>query len=90
MNHYIYAIGGQDHKQRILRDVERYSIADGTWESSGSMPTARAGLALCLYNKRLWAIGGYYHKSGLVLDTVEAYNDDRGEWVYYAVWELHL
>ena len=79
MNDHIYAIGGQDHKQRILRDAERYSISDEKWEAAGSLPTSRAGLALCVYTKRLWAIGGYYNKSGLVLDSVEAYNDEHEE-----------
>ncbi|XP_076805817.1 kelch-like protein 38 isoform X2 [Clavelina lepadiformis] len=80
MNDYIYAIGGQDHKQRILRDTERYSLARGTWEYAGSLSSARAGLAFCHYNKRLWVLGGYCHKSGIVLDKVEAYNEEFGNW----------
>ena len=79
MNNYIYAIGGQDHKQRILRDAERYSIRDGTWEAIESLPTPRAGLAVCVYNNLIWTIGGYYNKSGIVLDTVQTYSDEYDE-----------
>ncbi|XP_078489184.1 kelch-like protein 36 [Ciona intestinalis] len=80
VNGFIYAIGGQDHKQRILRDVERYSITRGSWEYSGSLSSARAGLCVCVYKGRMWAIGGYCHKSGVVLDTVEAYDEEYGNW----------
>uniref|UniRef100_H2ZIF7 BACK domain-containing protein n=1 Tax=Ciona savignyi TaxID=51511 RepID=H2ZIF7_CIOSA len=80
LNGYIYAIGGQDHKQRILRDVERYSINRGTWEYSGSLSSARAGVSVCVYKGRMWAVGGYCHKSGVVLDTVEAYDEEYGNW----------
>ena len=79
MGDYIYAIGGQDHKQRILRDAERYSISTGEWEHSGSLVTPRAGLAVCKYKNRLWALGGYCHKTGMVLDIVEAYNEEHEE-----------
>ena len=79
MNGYIYAIGGQDHKQRILGEMERYSLSKGTWEQMGSLATARAGVAVSVYDSQIWAMGGYYHRSGLVLDSVEAYVEEHSE-----------
>ena len=71
---FIYAIGGQDHKQRILRDAERYSLLTGTWEHLGNLSAARAGLAVCVLDQRIWIVGGYNHKTGTVADVAETYD----------------
>jgi len=86
MNEHVYAIGGQDHKQRILRDVERYSVSRGSWEYSGSLCSARAGLAVCVYENKIWVLGGYCHRSGMVLDIVEAFEEEFGKWVTLILW----
>nr|XP_039267769.1 kelch-like protein 18 [Styela clava] len=77
---YIYAIGGQDHKQRILRDIERYSIDSGVWEFAGTLSSVRAGIAVSVHKKKMWVAGGYCHKSGAVLDTVETFDEEFGSW----------
>lgn len=77
---YIYAIGGQDHKQRILRDIERYSISTGLWEYAGTLTSVRIGTTVCVHSKRMWIAGGYCNKTNAVLDVVEAYEEEFGRY----------
>ena len=79
MDGYIYVVGGQDRKQKVLRGCERYCVTTGKWEAAGSLSTARAGVAICGYNRRLWAIGGFCNRSGVVMDAVEAYKEENAE-----------
>lgn len=76
MNGYIYAIGGQDHKQRILRDMERYSIAGSVWEYAGALSSIKAGPAVCVHKNKIWAAGGYCHKKAEVDDIVEEFDPE--------------
>lgn len=38
-------------------------------------------MAACVFDGRIWALGGYCHKRGAVLDDVETFEEDIGRWV---------
>jgi N-acetylneuraminic acid mutarotase len=84
----LYAIGGVDSTQNVLKTVERYDPGKGIWERVRDMNVARGGMAIVVLNGRLYAIGGfsrvvnrisYWHAAG-PLATVEEYNPDTDTW----------
>jgi len=61
-NGRIYVAGGEERNYHIegpLRDVEAFDPATNDWERLPSMPTARHGVNVALFNNRLYVIGGH-------------------------------
>lgn len=56
----LYAVGGSDGAV-ILNTVESFDPADrgAGWRLEKSMKYKRSGLGLCVFEDRLWAVGGW-------------------------------
>jgi hypothetical protein len=68
----VYLIGGVDTGGNYVGDVDIFDPATNSWATGTSMPTARAGLALCLCGGLIYAIGG--RNATPALPTVEVYS----------------
>jgi hypothetical protein len=68
----IYLIGGVDTGGNYVGDVDIFDPATSSWATGTNMPTARAGLALCLCGGLIYAIGG--RNATPALPTVEVYS----------------
>jgi N-acetylneuraminic acid mutarotase len=82
VNGKVYAIGGGnvlDSGLPGLSTVEEYDAATNTWSAKADMPTPRLGLATCVVNGVIYAIGGF---SGVTqpFRTVEAYDPLTDTW----------
>ncbi len=62
-----------------------FAVAGGTWTARAPMPTGRGGLAGAVVNNSLgqpvfFAVGGTSTRTGLFIQTVEAYNFATNSW----------
>ncbi|KAJ9584064.1 hypothetical protein L9F63_021601, partial [Diploptera punctata] len=57
-NGKLYAIGGQDHKERVLSSVERFDPKTGKWSEIAPLNKARMGIAAAKFRDIIWAAGG--------------------------------
>jgi len=88
----IYVIGGvfgevEDIEAvediRILSAVEAYDPATDTWTKKADMPTARAYLAACVVDGRIYVSGGsltYEDPMPMAVPTVEVYDPATDTW----------
>ena len=89
---WIYAIGGCDSRQKVIRQCERFPVkmydaeahkeseAGAKWLSIHPLLKARVGMAVCYHLGRIFAFGGYCPKTGEVLDFSEVYDFPSGIW----------
>jgi len=76
----IYAIGGTQGDQDVLRSVEFYNPVTDTWSEVAPMDTPRMGLAAAAGpDGTIYALGGNNNES-THLDTVEAYDPGTDTW----------
>ncbi|XP_045445718.1 uncharacterized protein LOC123653779 [Melitaea cinxia] len=77
----LYAIGGQDKKDRVLRSVERFDPKTGSWSEVRAMGTARMAAAVAKYRDYIWVAGGMTgEKRHPVCANVECYNSKTNQW----------
>ncbi|CAH2086267.1 unnamed protein product [Euphydryas editha] len=77
----LYAIGGQDKKDRVLRSVERFDPKTGSWSEVRAMSTARMAAAVAKYRDYIWVAGGMTgEKRHPVCANVECYNSKTNQW----------
>ncbi len=72
LNGKIYAIGGADGANKVLREVEEYDPTTNTWRNLSSIPTARALGAVVALDNKIFALGGF-DDGGRPLRTVEVF-----------------
>lgn len=60
-NKTIYVIGGQDVYSNDLSDLIFYLTEEGWKISSFRLPRARFGHSVCVYDNKLWIVGGSYN-----------------------------
>ena len=51
-----------------------------TWVKKADMPTPRLGLATCVLNGKIYAVGGYAAAGALGISTVEEYDPATDSW----------
>ncbi|XP_050345745.1 uncharacterized protein LOC126770390 [Nymphalis io] len=77
----LYAIGGQDKEDRVLRSVERFDPKTGSWSEVRAMGTARTAAAVAKYRDYIWVAGGMTGKKRHpVSASVECYNSKTNQW----------
>ncbi|XP_064071769.1 uncharacterized protein LOC113399806 [Vanessa tameamea] len=77
----LYAIGGQDKEDRVLRSVERFDPKTGSWSEVRAMGTARMAAAVAKYRDYIWVAGGMTGKKRHpVSASVECYNSKTNQW----------
>ena len=77
----IYAIGGQSDENRAttLKTVEKYIINANQWENVSAMNIARSSHAACVYQKRIYVVGGI-SANGNVVKEIESYDPVNDSW----------
>ena len=79
---YLYVVGGFGRTMfsvwRAVDTVYRYDPTTTEWRAMASMPTARGGLGVAVYDGRLYAIGGYDGKVNPA--AVEMYDPKTNSW----------
>lgn len=77
---FIYRVAGDPGNAIGTIAVERYSIADGVWESTIDYPAELAGVAAAAFEGHLFAVGGFGFRSPSVssyrYDAVRHFWDD--------------
>ena len=83
---YLYLIGGFTRSflsvWRAVDSVYRYDPSTSEWSALKPMPTARGGLAVAVYQHRLYAIGGYDGKKNPAV--VEVFDPQTNSWASVA------
>ena len=78
MGEKILVIGGSNGATDVS-DVWEYDPAVNSWSSKESMPTARSGHQIAMYNDKVWVMGGRSPVSDY-LSTVEIYDPATDTW----------
>ena len=78
VNGKIYAIGGINDKGEPLNVVEEYNPARDEWTSKMPMPTSRSGVAVAVYNNKIYVIGG--EVAGGFVGNTEVYDPVTNTW----------
>lgn len=76
----LYVAGGGQGQQDGIAAVERYNIDRNRWDMIPGLPTPRSRLAVCAYQGKLWAIGGYSRSAASNHAVVEIYDPHTGKW----------
>ena len=76
LDNYIIAIGGKCDFGR-MSTVECYSFETKLWTFLPSMKTARWGHCACVYDRKIFVVGGQRTKS------IEYFDLDTNTWTYY-------
>ena len=83
---YLYLIGGFTRSLlsvwRAVDSVYRYDPSTSEWSEMKPMPTARGGLAVAVYQNRVYAIGGYDGKKNP--SVVEVFDPQTNSWTSVA------
>ena len=88
LNNCIYAIGGiGDDRGEInvlLKTVEQYSFnRNSQWSSIAPLTSPRAGMAACVWNGKIFTVGGET-SDGVNCDTTEQFDPNVGKWTTVA------
>ena len=79
---HLYVVGGFTRSLLsvwwAVDSVYRYDPSTSLWSEMKPMPTARGGLAVTVYQNRLYAIGGYDGKTNPAV--VEVFDPQRNSW----------
>jgi hypothetical protein len=80
----IYIVGGMKHLGTSYTStplVERFDPTTNQWDTVASLNVAREGLGACIFEDKIFAIGGYQCESqGIYRKTVECYDPDSDYW----------
>ena len=85
----IYVIGGSIHDKKLGRDVatglvEVYDPLTNRWEKGADMPTERGWTDAVVVDGKIYALGGYNWRWGLLGDqfvkSIEEYNPKTDQW----------
>jgi N-acetylneuraminic acid mutarotase len=68
----VYLFGGVDAAGQVLKRVDVYDLAAGTWSRTADLPTPRALLTATVFEGKVWAIGGV-GPDGRATNAVEVY-----------------
>ena len=80
MGHGIAAVGGRNRcRGQFLCTVERFSLSEKRWERLPNMGCARCCAGAAMWQGKLVVVGGF-GEEGTPLNSVEAYDPDRGAW----------
>eukprot|EP00898_Chlorokybus_atmophyticus_P007001 jgi/Chlat1/7301/Chrsp58S06930 len=77
----LYAVGGDRHEHNAKHSSRRVECFDpqiGKWSSAPKLTVPRSGVAVCVLDGSLYAVGG--HAGGQSLSVVERYTPQRGRW----------
>jgi len=81
----IYAIGGKFPKG-ILKSVEKFDFDSNSWSYVGYLNNPRFGHAACVFQERIFVVGGIYRDcktslgSRISRDKMECYNLRKNIW----------
>eukprot|EP01017_Pseudomicrothorax_dubius_P004077 TRINITY_DN10738_c0_g1_i3.p1 TRINITY_DN10738_c0_g1~~TRINITY_DN10738_c0_g1_i3.p1 ORF type:complete len:620 (+),score=108.87 TRINITY_DN10738_c0_g1_i3:137-1996(+) len=81
-NSYIFAIGGRTHgtdDTAIVKDVQIYDIANGSWDEGPSLNQARCLQGACVMNNKIYTFGGFTAAS-VRSNTFEFFDHKVGKW----------
>lgn len=85
----VYAIGGFDNRNRILKSVECYNPLVNRWDEMSAMPYECLGMAACEFQQLFWICGGIVKlksctavqdNKGGISDMVQVYNPKKNKW----------
>ena len=79
MEGLIYVVGGQDRAIHHS-SMECYHPVDRCWRLCASMHIARSGVAVVVYHKHLYVIGGRDRHRQVYHDVVERYSPEENKW----------
>ncbi|XP_077975526.1 ectoderm-neural cortex protein 1-like [Styela clava] len=81
LDRFIYVIAGLDNKQKIMKDVKKYSPLDNSWSKVSSMNTARQTPAAIVFREQIFVAGGYL---GDALSSLEYFSPHSDTWTNLA------
>ena len=73
-------MGGSDGTQS-LKSTEVLDMEKENWAMGASLCQPRANVAICFYNNKLFAVGGFSKRT--FLNTMEYLDDQTNEWCSY-------
>jgi len=86
LNDVIYSIGGSDASNNGLKSVEAKNLntSEAPLPPISDMNEARADVAVCVLNGKIYAVGGTTKLPGTGLRTAEVYDPIVNKWTYIA------
>ena len=80
-NDTIYAIGGKsgDHKDKIVKSVEKYDPETDEWSFVSDMTIERSAHSAAVMDGKIYVVGGV-HTEGKVVRIIECYDPSNDSW----------
>ena len=86
----IYCLGGRypscgdSYKDECLSNVDRFDLKTNTWHKIADLQESRSDANGAAAGGKIFVIGGFRGKNGIVLDSCEVYHETTNEWHFIA------